>query len=140
MSCPRASDSKVSACNVGDPGSVLGWEDLLEKEMATHSSILAWKIPWTEEPGGLQSVGWQRVGHDWATSLSVRRQALFHLLRKVHWTEQSQALHSVYLSDGMSHTDARRGNTEGVRGRESKAVRAGECNRDEMNKGGRSRK
>ena len=42
----------------------LGWEDLLEKEMATHSSILAWKIPWTEEPGGLQSMGSQRVGHD----------------------------------------------------------------------------
>ena len=42
-----------------------------EKEMATHSSTLAWKIPWTEEPGGLQSLGLQRVGHDWATSLSV---------------------------------------------------------------------
>ena len=42
----------------------LGWEDLLEKEMATHSSILAWKIPWTEEPGRLQSMGSQRVGHD----------------------------------------------------------------------------
>ena len=40
----------------------LGQEDLLEKEMATHSSILAWKIPWMEEPGGLQSMGWQRVG------------------------------------------------------------------------------
>ena len=42
----------------------LGWEDLLEKEMATHSSILAWRISWTEEPGGLQSMGLQRVGHD----------------------------------------------------------------------------
>ena len=42
----------------------LGWEDLLEKEMATHSNILAWKIPWTEEPGRLQSMGSQRVGHD----------------------------------------------------------------------------
>ena len=42
----------------------LGQEDLLEKEMATHSSILAWKIPRTEEPGGLQSTGVQRVGHD----------------------------------------------------------------------------
>ena len=42
----------------------LGWEDLLEKEMAPHSSILAWKIPWTEEPGRLQSMGLQRVGHD----------------------------------------------------------------------------
>ena len=42
----------------------LGWEDLLEKEMATHSSILAWRIPWTEDPGGLQSMGSQRVRHD----------------------------------------------------------------------------
>ena len=42
-----------------------------EKEMATHSSTLAWKIPWTEKPGRLQSVGWQRVRHDWATSLSL---------------------------------------------------------------------
>ena len=42
----------------------LGWEDPLEKEMATHSSTFAWKIPWTEEPGGLQSTGSQRVGHD----------------------------------------------------------------------------
>ena len=42
----------------------LGWEDLLEKEMATHSSTLAWKIPWTEEPGRLQYMGLQRLGHD----------------------------------------------------------------------------
>ena len=43
----------------------LGWEDSLEKEMATHSSILVWKIPWTEEPGGLQSMGWRKsqTGH-----------------------------------------------------------------------------
>ena len=47
----------------------LGREDPLEKEMATHSSIHAWKIPWTEEPGGLWSMGSQKVGHDWATSL-----------------------------------------------------------------------
>ena len=42
----------------------LGWEDPLEKGIATHSSVLAWKTPWTEEPGGLQSVGLQRVRHD----------------------------------------------------------------------------
>ena len=42
----------------------LGWEDPLEKRMATHSSILAWRILWTEEPGGLQSMGLQRVGHN----------------------------------------------------------------------------
>ena len=47
----------------------LGWEDPLEKEMVTHSGILAWRIPWTEEPGRLQSTGSQRIGHDWVTSL-----------------------------------------------------------------------
>ena len=46
----------------------LGREDTLEKEMAIHSSILAWRIPWTEKPSRLQSTGLQRVGHDWATS------------------------------------------------------------------------
>ena len=54
----------------------LGWEDPLEKEMATHSSTLAWKIPWTEEPGRLQSIGSQRVRHDWATSLEL----VFHCI------------------------------------------------------------
>ena len=49
----------------------LGWEDPLEKEVAAHSSILGWKIPWTEEPGGIQSTGSQRVGHNGATSLSL---------------------------------------------------------------------
>ena len=49
----------------------LGWEDPLEKERATHCSTLAWKIPWMEEPGRLQSMWSQRVGHDLATSLSL---------------------------------------------------------------------
>ena len=48
----------------------LDGKDLLEKEMATHSSILAWKIPWTEDPGRLQSMGLQRVRHDCVTSIS----------------------------------------------------------------------
>ena len=67
---PGGSEVKASASNVGDPGSIsgsgrsLGREDPLEKEMATHSSILAWRIPWTVEPGGLPSMGWQRVGHN----------------------------------------------------------------------------
>ena len=47
----------------------LGQEDPLKKEMVAHTSVLAWRIPWTEEPGGLQSMGSQRGGHDWATSL-----------------------------------------------------------------------
>ena len=49
----------------------LGWEDTLEEGMATHSSILAWRIPWTEKPGGLQSMGSERVGHDWATNTAT---------------------------------------------------------------------
>ena len=53
----------------------LGWEGPLEKEMATHSSILAWKTPWTEEPGGLQSQGSQRVGHDLGTEHGIAHAA-----------------------------------------------------------------
>ena len=60
MGFPCSSIGKESACNSGDPGSILGQEDPLEKEMATHSSILPWRIPWTEEPGGLQSMGLQK--------------------------------------------------------------------------------
>ena len=55
---------KVSAYSEGDPGSIPGSGRSLEKEMATHSSTLAWKIPWTEEPDRLQSVGSQIVGND----------------------------------------------------------------------------
>ena len=65
----------------------LGWEDLLEKAMATQTSILAWKIPWTEEPVRLQSMGWQRVGLDWTTSLLLSVEAqlhCFHLLAIVN--------------------------------------------------------
>ena len=58
------SDSKESACKAGHWIQSLGWKDPLGKGMATHSSILAWRIPWTEEPGGLPSMGSQRVGHD----------------------------------------------------------------------------
>ena len=54
---PVGSDDKESACNAGDPALIPGQEDPLEKEMATHCNILAWRIPWTEEPGGLQFMG-----------------------------------------------------------------------------------
>ena len=64
MDFPGGSDGKASTYKVGDLGSSLHPEDLLEKEMATHSSVPAWKIPWTEEPGRLQYMGSQRVGHD----------------------------------------------------------------------------
>ena len=56
----------ANAEDVRDVGSISGQEDPLEKEMATHSSILAWRVPWTEEPGGLHFIGSQRIGHDWA--------------------------------------------------------------------------
>ena len=58
----------------------LGWEDTLEKEMATHSSILAWEIPWTEELGGLQSMGSKRVRHDLATKLQQQKIKANHLI------------------------------------------------------------
>ena len=54
---PGGSEGKASACSVGDPGSIPGSGRPLEEEMATHSGILAWRIPWTEETGGLQSMG-----------------------------------------------------------------------------------
>ena len=54
----------ADAGDIKNVGSILGWEDPLEQGMATHSSILAWKIPWTEKPDGLQSMGLQRIGHD----------------------------------------------------------------------------
>ena len=60
---PGGSDGKEPACSAGDLGLIPGWEDPVQKEMITYSSILAWKIPWTEEPGGLQSIGLQNVGH-----------------------------------------------------------------------------
>ena len=58
---PGSSDGKESACNAGDPGSIPGLGNLLEKGMATHPSILAWRIPWREEPGELQSMGSQEL-------------------------------------------------------------------------------
>ena len=74
----------------------LGWEDPLEKEMATHSSILAWKIPWTEELGGLQSMGSQIVGHDWVTGHThINRYDLTDIDGILHSTHQS--LHSFQI-------------------------------------------
>ena len=60
---PGISDGRESACNVGDPGSIPESGRSPGMGMATHSSILAWRIPWTEEPGGLQLMGLQRVTH-----------------------------------------------------------------------------
>ena len=68
---PGGSDGKVSATMRETPVQSVGREDLLEKQIATRSSILAWEIPWKEDPARLQSMGSQRVRHDWATSLSL---------------------------------------------------------------------
>ena len=68
---PGGSDSNTSVYNAGDQGSIPGSGRSMAKEMAIHSSTIAWKIPWTEEPGRLQSMGLQRVGHNWATSLNI---------------------------------------------------------------------
>ena len=61
MGFPGRSDSKESPCNAGDLVRSLGWEDPLEKGIVTHSSILAWRIPWTEEPSSLQSMGFKEL-------------------------------------------------------------------------------
>ena len=65
-----------SPANAGDASSTPALGDPLEEEMATHSSILAWKMPWTEEPGGLQSMGSQRVRHAWVTEQARARNCL----------------------------------------------------------------
>ena len=81
----------------------LVWEDPLEESMATHSSILAWRIQWTEEPGGLQSMGSQRVSHNWANN------SIFYIFSKLsvhylfilsHWSIQFSC--SV-VSDSLQH-------------------------------------
>ena len=64
----------------------LGWKDPLKKGMATHSSILAWRIPWTEEPGGLQFMRSQRGGHDWATNIFTLTEVRKPFLMYIHWS------------------------------------------------------
>ena len=86
--CLVAQMVKESACNAWS----LGQKDPLEKRMSTHSSILAWRIPWTEELGGLQSMGLQRVIHNWAThthTLSKVCGVMFWLTCNMAWSPQS---------------------------------------------------
>ena len=105
---PCGSAGKESACNVETWVWSLGWEDPLEKGKATHSSILAWRIRSTEEPGGLQSTGSQRVGHDWATNThTLQKKKQEYLLttlfggwleeRKNHYS-RIQAIKNRYLN------------------------------------------
>ena len=76
----------------------LGWEDPLEKEIAAHSSTLAWKIPWTEEPGRLQSMGLQRVRQDWATSL-------FSFYYTFSFLGNSSLLNNIYPRSSLTTCD-----------------------------------
>ena len=76
----------------------LGWEDHLEKEMVTHSSILAWRILWTEKPGRLPSRVSQRVGHDWATSLSLEHSSALPFFRIGMKTDLFQSCGHCWLS------------------------------------------
>ena len=76
----------------------LGWEDALEKDMATHSSILAWRIPWTEESGRLDRVPWvpERVGLDLATKQQMRQKVIFQ--QRIHCTRGWRGDSAVYFS------------------------------------------
>ena len=69
----------------------LGQEDPLEKKTETHSSTLAWKIPWMEEPGGLQSMGWQKVWHEWVT---------FHFHNQYSWKRDSIKTEELFMCSG----------------------------------------
>ena len=80
----------------------LGWEDTLEKEMATHPSILAWRIPWTEEPGGLPSMESQRVGRDWVTN-----PFLLSLKKENEEVELSIWLKKFYEKEWLNKTNGR---------------------------------
>ena len=76
----------------------LGWEDPLEKEMAIHSSTIAWKIPWTEEPGRLQSLGSQRVGHEFTFTFTLT--LVLHILGRILalGSETCEALYTQYVN------------------------------------------
>ena len=89
------SEVKASACNAETWVWFLGWEDPLEKEMAPYSSTLAWRIPWTEKPGRLQSMWSQRVRYDWATSSHT------HSLFTTSTTWEAQDYCNIHIKVGM---------------------------------------
>ena len=94
---PGGSDSKESAHNVGWS---LSQGDPLEKEVATYSGILAWRIPWTEEPGRLQSMGLQRVRHNWETNTHTH--AVADVSRKSHTTDLFFFFFSFYFTSSLN--------------------------------------
>ena len=83
---PGSSVGQESAYSAGEEGYIPGSGSMLEKEMAAHSSTLSWRLPWTKEPVGLQTMGSQRVGHDCVTNFSS-------IARIITWTEESGRLH-----------------------------------------------
>ena len=93
------SDGKESAAMRGTQVWSLGWEGPLEEEMATHSSILVWGIPWTEEPGGLQSIGLQRVRHNWVTNTFIFHQPEICAVSFFVSFSLIPCLHEEYASD-----------------------------------------
>ena len=93
LGSPGGSDSKKPDSNMGD----LGWEDPLEKGMATHSNILAWRIQWTKKYGRLQSMGSQRVRHDWATFTHTHTHPLSPLWSDVLHMAQLKASFLFYF-------------------------------------------
>ena len=95
---PGDSDHKESVCNAVDTGSIWGWEDPLEKEMANNFSFLAWEIPWTEGPGDLQSTGLQRVGHNLATQQQWQCTDQYSAKTKVLLGLSAESFHSLYAA------------------------------------------
>ena len=83
MGFPGDSNGKESAWDAGEAGLILGWEDPMEEDMATPSSILAWRIPWTEEPGGLQSMGQKEWDTTEATHTHMHRH--YYLQKNSVW-------------------------------------------------------
>ena len=82
----------------------LGWEDPLEKGMATHSSILAWRIPWTEEPGRLPSMRLQRVGYDWVTFAffhTKKKKNLWSHLNTIKWVHSGSSVNTSWRNDQL---------------------------------------
>ena len=97
---PYVSDSKESICNAGDPGLIPGSGRSLEKEMATHSSTLPWRIPWTQEPGGLQSMGSQRVRHYWSDLTCTHTHT--HTLSRINHPSDSSPIYCYPHTDLFS--------------------------------------
>ena len=81
---PGGSNGKEYACNAGDPGSIPGSEEPLEEGMTTDSSLVPWRIPWTEESGGLQSMGLQRVRHNRSNLAHTHMHIYIYIYLQIH--------------------------------------------------------